>query len=183
MENVSSPRTSVALLVALALAGCDGSTTTPAPDAFVPSTLVATRASFQGFRTWTAFHEDGPAPGTVSVDALGPRMQYLNHVPEHGVAAFPVGTVIVEVRESGDRNIFAGVKRGGGYNASGAPGWEWFELAEAADGAVSIAWRGLGPPPGSTTYGNGGSARCNVCHRQCDDNDSVCSPSLQLARF
>ena len=28
--------------------------------------------------------------------------------------------------------IFAGVKRGGDFNAAGAKNWEWFELAENA---------------------------------------------------
>jgi hypothetical protein len=168
------------LLAALALAAttCGSDTTTTQPD---PTEFIAFTSSFAGFRNWTAFHSDGPAPGSVTPDVLGPRTQYINKVPQHRTDEFPVGTIIVEAREAGAQLIFAAVKRGGDFNVAGARNWEWFELQENGDGTVTIPWRGFGPPAGSTMYG--GSDRCNLCHAGCDSNDFVCSQKLQLQDF
>jgi hypothetical protein len=171
-------------LVVLALVGC--SKVSPASDtpdaAATPTTFIANEATFQGFRSWTAFHSDGPPPASVSIDVRGPRTQYLNKVPQHRSTSFPVGTIIVEARESGAKLIFAAVKRGGGYNAAGAVDWEWFELDEdPSSGAVSILWRGLGPPATNNHYG--GTDRCNFCHMSCADNDYACSEKLKLSDF
>ncbi len=43
------------------------------------------------------------------------------------------------------------VKRGGGFNAEGAVGWEWFELTERDDESVAIKWRGVSAPSGEAT--------------------------------
>ena len=79
--------------------------------------------------------------------------------------------------------FFAMVKRGGGYNAQGASGWEWFELQNLTDGSggVQIVWRGLGPPAGEV-YGGDPNAGCNTCHRDCG-NDAVCAKSVRLENF
>ncbi|HTR56336.1 MAG TPA: hypothetical protein VMJ10_36935 [Kofleriaceae bacterium] len=167
------------MTLGLALAACGSGTSSD--DA--GNMFVAYASTFQPFRTWTSFQhdlEDSSLPAGVN----GPRTQYLNMAPPHGSTEFPVGTVIVESRESGTMNIFAGVKRGGGYNSTGAKNWEWFELAEASGpgSTVSIVWRGLGPPPGDQ-YG-GDANTCNTCHTTCGGgNDYVCSPYLQLAGF
>jgi hypothetical protein len=144
-------------------------------DAPASSTFIAFTTDFASFRSWPSYHSDGPAEGTVPVDVLGPRTQYLSQLPGVGATAFPVGTMIVEARANG--KFFAGAKRGGGFNAPGARDWEWFELAEDA-GAVSIIWRGVGPPSGDT-YG-GDPDGCNLCHKACAANDYVCSPVLQI---
>jgi hypothetical protein len=165
-------------VVAAALAACgtshggeDGGTT-----------FVAFASTFQPFRTWTSFADPGPPDnGTYPASVLGPRLQYISALPPHGSTEFPVGTVIVEVRQDTGK-IFSGVKRGGGYNATGAINWEWFELMEASGSGstVSIVWRGIGPPPGDT-YGTDPSATCSSCHAMCGgSNDYVCSPELQL---
>lgn len=170
----------IRLAIACALAGCAGH----GASADAGDTFIAFNPAFQPFRTWTSLHDDGPAPGTFPPDVLGPRTQYINHVPPHGSTEFPVGTIIVEVRESGTMKIFSGVKRGGGFNAGGAKDWEWFELSEMAGAGseVSIVWRGFGPPNGDT-YG-GDTNTCNSCHTACGgSNDDVCSPELQLASF
>ena len=171
----------LALIAVAALFAACGSDPAEPPDAGPPTSLIAFASSFADFRSWTSFHDDGPAAGTVAVDALSPRTQYLNKLPAHGATEWPIGTIIVEQRESGARSIFAGVKRGAGFNAAGAPGWEWFELTESATGKVSILWRGLGPPDGSESYG--GSDRCNLCHAVCSDNDYICSPIMRLSQF
>src|SRR5258706_1435343 len=116
------------VLILLALAACSR-TETPAPGAGSNATFVAFPATFQDFRAWPSFHSDGPADdGTFPPAVLGPRTQYVNHAPPHGAKTFPIGTIIVEARESGTMLILAGVKRGGGYNVGGALDWEWFGL-------------------------------------------------------
>jgi hypothetical protein len=173
-------------LAALALAACESKGAAPAPAPPPPpgpdEPFIAFASTFADFRSWPSFHSDGPPVGSYPEDVLGPRTQYLNRRPPPGRTTFPVGTVIVEARESGERKIFAAVKRGAGYNPRGAIDWEWFELNEAVDGGVSLAWRGLGPPAGQT-YGHGGASTCNECHANCPVNDSICSPKLKLAGF
>ncbi len=173
-----------AVIVAMAASGCNGAPAAASPDADVPvePPFVAFASTFQGFRRWTSFHSQGPPAGSFPPDVLGPRTQYINRLPAHGLETFPVGTIIVEARESGARNIFAAVKRGAGYNARGAIDWEWFELTETQSGQVGLLWRGLGPPAGQT-YGHGGASTCNECHANCPVNDSICSVKLRLASF
>ena len=159
-----------------ALAACGG-----AGGGGESSTFLAFSSTFAPFRSWTSFHSDGPADdGTVPADVLGPRTQYINTPPAHGATEFPIGTVIVEARESGMQKIFAAVKRGGGFNATGALDWEWFELT---DQPVTIVWRGVGPPIGDT-YGGDPNGGCNACHARCGlNNDYVCSSRLALGSF
>jgi hypothetical protein len=166
---------------AIAIAGCGGHGGGGEPDA--PFVFIAFPSTFQPFRTWTSFHSDGPPDdGTFPVDVLGPRTQYINMLPPHGSTEFPIGTVIVEARESNGNKIFAGVKRGFGFNDTGARNWEWFELQEAA-GTVTIVWRGVGPPDGEH-YGGDSNGSCNTCHTSCGaTNDDVCSAKLQLSSF
>src|SRR5262249_18427728 len=130
------PRAPAGLWIAIAaLAGCGGG---GGGSGDAPNNLIAFTSTFEPFRTWTSFHSDGPVDdGTFPAIAVGPRTQYINHLPPHGATEFPIGTVIVEARDNG--KTFAGVKRGGGFNGGGAVNWEWFELAE---NPVSITWRG-----------------------------------------
>ena len=159
------------LLVVLASCGAGGNDT--------PDTFLAFSTTFAPFRGWSAFPSEGPPDnGTFPSDVLGHRTQYLNQLPPHGASEFPVGTAIVEARDSG--KIFAAVKRGGGFNAGGAADWEWFELTDAP---VTIVWRGVGPPAGDT-YGGDPNGGCNSCHAACGAmNDFICSPRLQLTAF
>ncbi len=169
-------RTAFALVALLgACAGHGGSS-----DA--PNVFIAFADTFQSFRTWTSFHDDYEASPSPEVN--GPRTQYINQTPPHGSTEFPVGTIIVEARENAAMNIFAAVKRGGDFNATGAVNWEWFELQEL-DGPGSFVkqlWRGYGPQSPTDSYG-GDINTCNNCHKTCGDNDYVCSPKLQLASF
>jgi hypothetical protein len=160
-----------ALWIVLAACATEPPTTEPG-DSF-----LAFSSSFAAFRTWPSFHSDGPVDdGTVSPEALGARMLYINELPPPGTTEFAVGTIIIEARETGMQNIFAKVKRGGGYNRGGARDWEWFELVE---NPVTIVWRGLGPPNGES-YGGDPNA-CNTCHATCGaGNDFVCASSLHF---
>jgi hypothetical protein len=173
------PRAPFSLVIAsAALAACGGGGG-GGGGGDAPSNFIAFTNTFEPFRTWTSFHSDGPVDdGTFPAIALGPRTQYINQLPPHGSAEFPVGTVIVEARDNG--KTFAGVKRGAGFNSGGAVNWEWFELAE---NPVSITWRGVGPPLGDT-YGGDPNGGCNMCHVKCGaSNDYVCSPKLQLGQL
>ena len=166
-----------ALAAFAGLSACRGAGGSGGPGDAAPSTFLAFTTTFADFRSWPSFHSDGPASdGTVPVDVLGPRTQYIRQVPPHGAGEFPVGTVIVEARESGARKIFGAVKRGGGFNGGGAADWEWFELSESP---VTIVWRGVGPPLGDT-YGGDPDGGCNACHARCAANDYICSPRLAL---
>ena len=164
-------------IAAFGIAACgSGAAASDATDSF-----LAFSSTFAPFRTWTSMHSDGPPDdGTFTPDVLGPRTQYINQLPPSGATEFPIGTVIVEVRESQAMKIFAAVKRGAGFNAGGAAGWEWFELQEPP---VVIVWRGVGPPAGDT-YGGNPNGGCNACHAACGSrNDFICSPKLQLSAF
>lgn len=143
-------------------------------------TFLAFPTSFQNYKSWEKFAV--AAPVSNDVHTAGPRTEYLNKRPPKQSKAFPVGTIIVKELEDGpeaDRKVFAMVKRGGTYNAEGARGWEWFELKNGAGGAVSINWRGLGPPSGEG-YGGDKDGGCNTCHGASRDNDFVTSPGLSL---
>ena len=171
-------RVAACAIAAAALAACGGG---GGNESDAPESFLAFSSTFMPFRSWTSFHSDGPPDdGSVTPDVLGPRTQYINKIPPHGATEFPVGTVIVEARESGEMKIFAAVKRGAGFNGGGAAGWEWFELQ---DNPVIIVWRGVGPPLGDT-YGGDPNGGCNACHAKCGSaNDYVCSPKLSLAAF
>jgi len=167
-----------ALAVGVVLLGC-GDGTVSGPEVF-----LAFAADFRGYRGWRSADVTGTAPpGSVHPDET--LTEYVDPVPPHGSSEFPVGTKVVkEPTGAGAGPIFfAMVKRGGGYNAGGAAGWEWFELQRADDGGggVVIDWRGVGPPIGET-YGGDPTSGCNVCHVACG-NDAVCAPALGLSGF
>lgn len=160
-----------AVLMLAAIAGCATDAPAQPGDSF-----LAFASSFDGFRAWPSFHSDGPVDdGTVDPAALGARTLYINELPPAGTIELAVGTIIIEARETGAQNIFAQVKRGGGYNRGGARDWEWFELVE---NPTTIVWRGLGPPNGES-YGGDPNA-CNSCHTECADRDFVCAPALHF---
>jgi hypothetical protein len=155
---------SLAFLASLAsLASCGGAS--DASDSPPPlTTKIAFAADFAGYHGWTSF---ACGIGSLGNDHLqGPRRVYLNRLPPPGATAFPIGTIFV--KESGDgppetRHVFASVKRGGGFNATGAVNWEWFELANGPDDRPRIVWRGFGPSNGDA-YGGDATGGCNGCH-------------------
>ncbi len=141
-------------------------------------TFIALQRDFVGFEGWEAFAPPAQAGGATHL--VGPYTVYLKARPEHGSAHFPIGTVIVKSARPdalmGEEKIFAMVKRGGEYNAEGASGWEWFELARSTSGAPVILWRGVGAPAGEKYSQVDGS--CNSCHQGSMDNDFVQSIRL-----
>jgi hypothetical protein len=181
-------RSSAGLLAAAlsALAGCGGAAADPiAVDA--AAECIVNSPGFEAFRTWETFPmPDSPAQGTVHI--AGPKTDFLNKRPPSGSTEFPLCTIIVkEIEVDGvpfqDRQVFALVKRGGSYDQSPAPGWEWFELLNNPDGSFAqISWRGFGPPAGNDMYG-GDPMACITCHSNAKNNDYVQSPPLQLSNF
>ncbi len=131
--------------------------------------FIAFSSDFQDFEQWDHFAADGGDGGAQDPVHTDPTLvEYVNRRAPAGADAFPVGTLIVKEGMQGDpltRQFFAMAKRGGTFNAGGALGWEWFELqhAAASAGAVTIVWRGYGPPE-SEIYGGNAKAGCNECH-------------------
>lgn len=126
----------------------------------------------------------GERPGQGETHRGGKFVAFVNSIPKPGAREFPVGTIIVkenldeESRAGASKKLFAMVKRGAGFNGSGARGWEWFELAESERG-VAIQWRGVGAPTGES-YGGDPMGSCNGCHEMAFRNDYVLSPALKL---
>jgi hypothetical protein len=168
-------RRAAVLSLAIAPAACGS----PAP-ADDPNAYLAFASSFKGFHAWQSFAlNSDPIPN--SPHTTGARTVYLNAPPPHGATEFPVGTMIVK-QFADPPTIFAMVKRGGGYNALGAAGWEWFELKAADDDSVAIVWRGVGPPLGEK-YGGDPNGGCNGCHGAARGNDFVQARPLTLSTF
>lgn len=144
------------------------------------ATFIALARDFAGFRDFGQL-ELGERPGQGETHPGGKLVAYVNSVPKPGAREFPVGTIIVKENLSKgaeSKKIFAMVKRGGGFNAEGAVGWEWFELKENGRG-VAIGWRGVGAPDGES-YGGDPMGSCNGCHQMALHNDYVLSSALRL---
>ena len=166
-------------------AGCLDDQLDPAQISAPVGTFIALERDFQGFRGWRRI-QVGDA---VIADghAAGPRFAYVSSLAADG--SYPTGTMIVKTVETGDETtwtIHARAKRGGGFNAQGALGWEWFELHTFTSGQTSILWRGEKPPAdhgyealpglGATTSSE---ASCNSCHTGASDGDSILAPPLR----
>jgi hypothetical protein len=185
--------TSVAgVAAAIALAGCldykladDVDVSGSAAKLFVPQTR-----DFQPFRDWMMFQV---TPTGAHDDQNGETIIYLNDMPPADATVFPVGTILVKTMKSADASqssIHAMVKRGGNFNADGAAGWEFFELAVDKHDAVVIVWRGAKPPSGEdyqrllSKAGAASDAQsdkdgdCNTCHAAPPARDGTLGDSL-----
>lgn len=171
-------RFAIALATFVTCAHC-GSEPMEEKPAGEPRYFVAFERDFAGFHSWTnhALKETGEP---IAAHLAGPRRVYINKVPPPGSADFPIGTIIVKEVESGEpatRTVLARVKRDRVFNAKGAVGWEWFELVNQPGDTVRIEWRGVDPPVGLCSYGDGSG--CNPCH-SVQDNDGVLTSALSL---
>jgi hypothetical protein len=147
--------------------------------------FIALDRDFADYGSWQSFDL-----GETVIEGLpfGRRRLYVSAMPAAGAEEFPVGTKLVKVFEDPDLpeaewDIYAMVKRGGGFNGNGAVNWEWFELVRDSSGEVSTEWRGTEPPAGRNyrcllTTNN--SPDCNACHAASKSNDYVNSAPLQL---
>lgn len=149
------------------------------------STCIAFAPNFSGYTKWQAYDvTDMNLQNVVHTDAT--LTAYINKVPPKGSTEFPVGTIIVKSAVGGstpaNNRVFAGVKRGGDFNANGSLNWEWFELLNTEQETPTIGWRGVGPPSSADVYG-GDPALCNGCHQQAKANDFIWADKLQLSNF
>lgn len=154
------------------LLGCLDHELAPGADA---GTFVAMQSDFEGFLAW---ERTDVAAGDTGGHGAVAKTVYRN-LARGGAARFPVGTLLVKVTPTDEgEDIHAMAKRGDGYNADGAVGWEWFDLVLAEDGTPVINWRGVAPPDGEG-YSFGADedtaveADCNACHGGAHDNDYV----------
>lgn len=148
--------------------------------------FVAFQDDFAPYADWDGWLVASAPVGPTHLD--GDRWVFANTLPPTGSASFPVGTILVKEARNGpepeDWDIFAMVKRGGGFNLLGAYGWEWFEL-EWVGGVVAIAWRGEEPPELSgyecvSTDPSAPAGDCNACHGNAWANDYVNDAVLRL---
>lgn len=148
---------------------------TPRP---LPEPFLAMERDFADFRTWPRW--EIPDIGMVSGHEPGePRYVYVRGVVPKAGRRFAVGTILVKSLERGPPErweLHAMVKRGGGYNAGGAEGWEWFDLAWRG-GRPVVTWRGLGTEEDHGGYGpnadDGTPIGCNGCHALVASTDHV----------
>jgi len=155
----------------------------PAEPAIPAEPFIAFAADFEGFTSWPSVEVE---PFTMDGGhRLGPTRVYLGgSLPREG-EAFEVGAVVVKTVEDGsaeDWEVHGMVKRGGGYNAEGARGWEWFDLEFTSAGNLAIAWRGEGDAanPGGYVTTTGERIACNDCHVFAGARDHVFSlPELR----
>jgi hypothetical protein len=168
----------VVVVFALVLAACGGPSEEQAPTNF-----IALQKDFADYESWPSYAVSSPGLDGMGTHPTAPRTLYINKLPLTGSAQFPVGTMIVKVTpvDGAEPQTLAMAKRGGDFNASGATGWEWFELQKSTTGVPVILWRGVGAPAGHR-YSEVNSS-CNDCHGMAQVNDFVRSAQLQLAGF
>jgi hypothetical protein len=148
--------------------------------------FIATAADFSGFHGWSSTPGVGPPGAPNPAEAtdggihVGEMTTYINKKPPPGSTSFPVGTIIVKEEDApplAQRQVFAMVKRGGGYNTSGAVDWEWFELLNVDQNTVQIIWQAV--PVASEPYASNPMV-CNNCHVMARSNDFVWTAGLSL---
>jgi hypothetical protein len=145
--------------------------------------FIALERDFQDFEAWTRV-ELGERPSHGETHAAGEAREYVNVMPPKGSKTFPVGTILVKsvTKDAKKQDVFAMVKRGGGYNEMGSKGWEWFELKKREDGSYGVKWRGINPPNGEG-YSGDAAGGCNGCHQMALENDYVLAEKLTLSKF
>src|SRR5262249_16111843 len=128
-SRMTRQRAALAGFLASAMAaGCGTSASGSGKDDRLESgVFVAVSEDFRGYHSWDAYDVTGGAADAGIHDG-SKVMEYLSKPPKSGAKEFPLGTIIVKEATGGTvmHEIFAMVKRGGGFN-SVAHGWEWFD--------------------------------------------------------
>lgn len=179
--------TAGAFVCMTAFFGCTSGSSDAADSGATEFTAYA--SDFSGFHSWPSTPGVGPPGAPNPSEATdggihsGPMTTYIKQKPPHGSTSFPVDTIIVKEQNDPQllqRQIFAMVKRGGGFNLAGATNWEWFELANLDANDVQIVWRGA--PLSSESYASNPNV-CNNCHVLAQANDFVWTAGLTLSSF
>jgi hypothetical protein len=184
----SSPiATTVCSLVSLCVVACTSGASAGADGG--AAVFVAQASDFSGFHSWPSTPGVGPPGAPNPSEAtdggihFGPMTTYINQKPPHGSTSFPVGTIIVKEQNDPaftDRQIFAMVKRGGGFNLAGAANWEFYELKNVDANDVEVLWSVV--PLSSDPYASNPNV-CNDCHVMAKANDFVWTAGLTLSSF
>ena len=145
----------------------------PSAGVGVKRVFIAQTRDFAPYQEWMVFKRDVT---TEHGGLVGTTTKYVNELPDTTTHEFPIGAILVKtVKAQGSDalTIHAMAKRGSGYNADGARGWEYFELQLNGKGVPIIAWRGEQPPSGeqyqallgaSKTDQPATEGKCNDCH-------------------
>lgn len=173
------------LAITIACIGCAHEETVTLPK---PKPFIALERNFQDYTSWHELEiEAMEQHGTTH--AAGEARIWVNAEPPSGATEFPIGTTIVKRAapdSEGRLRTFAMVKRGGGYNEKGSPGWEWFELKQREDDSTAILWRGPDVRsgdsyrPGPEGHQDDPLGGCNGCHQMARKNDFVLNEALRL---
>jgi hypothetical protein len=178
--RISMLRVYALALAIAATAGCGGSQ----GDVF-----IALQSDFAEYAGWPSYALGDAA---LAGHPPGQRVAYLSQKAPPGATHYPVGTLIVkEVRAAAapadptQWDLFAMVKRGGGYDEVGARDWEFFILERNAAGTPVIISRGIAPSDngdGGAVYGGAAASgvTCNACHGALgtEQTDHILSPLL-----
>ena len=157
---LSAVRWAAPALVSLLAAGC-------AMEGAPAGPRIAFAEDFAGFLGWESYRL--PADTLTDGHLSSPnRFVYVDRPIPDMPEPFPLGTIVVKTLEEGPRQdweIHAMVKRGGGYNAHGSEGWEFFALAFDEDDELFVTWRGTGDDDVAYIDPITGEAQaCNSCH-------------------
>jgi hypothetical protein len=152
----------VASLIVFCVAGCEAGNGSGNDDVY-----IASQSDFASYAGWEKFTL-GIAMNTGH--PVGTEYGFRNQKPVNG--AYPVGSVLVKEIDITDVpqqwELFALMKRGGGYNGGGAKDWEFATLRLNEDLVPIIVSRGANPADSdSQGHGYAGSAdgtTCNRCH-------------------
>lgn len=171
------------LLGALAAHGC-GSVEVPPAEKTVRDPFIAMQSDFIAMFGW--HHWDLPdVMNSFGHRRGGESHLYVNRPVPPVDQPLPVGTILIKLVELGDDprdwDVHAMAKRGGDFNAAGAPGWEYLELGLTEDREPIILWRGEGDARNPGGYGNspdGTPIGCNQCHGAVVTGDHAFSRAL-----
>jgi hypothetical protein len=156
-------------LVLFSVAGCAMEEAAPP----VTEPFIVLDRDLAGFRGWMVFDLD--VSPLVPHDTLAaPRRIYSNVVPPPPTEPFPVGAILVKTVEEAtyaEWSVHAMVKRGGGFNAQGAVGWEFFDVHMTDDAVPVISWRGIGDTTDPCGYHD--MMSCNACHGVIPSSDHI----------
>lgn len=139
----------------------------------VKKVFIAQTRDFAPYQDWMVFKHD---VSTEHGGLVGTTTTYVSELPDTTTHTFPIGAILIKTiktASSDSLTIHAMTKRGSGFNADGALGWEYFELQLTSKGTPIILWRGEAPPSGemyqallgaSNTDQPTTEGKCNDCH-------------------